>query len=203
MKVVLSESRKNCILTRSGSSSYSNSSLHRWTSTGLSKRNGAKLRASFSPAAASYSRPCQAAAQQNGPFFLHKPVLQLLYLRSEDSTVTSTYKQTRLLSRLFNVLHCTTSWESASTQCNAAIRHMPIWFIAEGEARKLNQCLPFMENRFAHIFSPCLSCYAMLEPEAQIPLLYHRRSSYSLLLKQEFTWPIVWCCDKSVWIGRI
>ena len=171
------------------------------------------MRASFSPAAASYSRPCQAAAQQNGPFFLHKPVLQLLYLRSEDSTATSTYKQTRLLSRLFNVLHCTTSWESASTQCNAAIRHMPIWFIAEGEVRKLNQCLPFMEKRFRPIFSPCLSCYAMLEPEAQIPLLYHRRSSYvnlvllsisSVLLKHELTWPIVWCwCDKCVWIGRI
>ena len=30
--------------------------------TGSSKRNGAKLRESFSPAAASHSRPCQAGA---------------------------------------------------------------------------------------------------------------------------------------------
>ena len=42
--------------------------------TGLSKRNGAKLRESFCPAAASHSRPCQAGTQQNSLFFLHKPV---------------------------------------------------------------------------------------------------------------------------------
>ena len=42
--------------------------------TGLSKRNGAKLRERLCPAAASHSRPRQAGAQHNSPFFLHKPV---------------------------------------------------------------------------------------------------------------------------------
>ena len=42
--------------------------------TGLSKRNGAKLRESFCPPAASHSRPRQAGAYQNSPFFLHKSV---------------------------------------------------------------------------------------------------------------------------------
>ena len=42
--------------------------------TGLSKRNGAKLRESFCPAAASHSRPRQAGPQQNSPFFLHNSV---------------------------------------------------------------------------------------------------------------------------------
>ena len=50
--------------------------------TGLSKRNGAKLRESFCPAAASHSRPCQAGALQKSPFFLHKPVHYWLTFQS-------------------------------------------------------------------------------------------------------------------------
>ena len=42
--------------------------------TGLSKINGAKLRESFCPAAASHSRPRQAGAEQNSSFFLHNSV---------------------------------------------------------------------------------------------------------------------------------
>ena len=42
--------------------------------TGLSKRKGTKLRESFCPAAASHSRPRQAGAYQNSPFFPHKSV---------------------------------------------------------------------------------------------------------------------------------
>jgi len=48
--------------------------MTRCFSTGLSKRNGAKLRESFCLAAASHSRTRQAGAYQNSPFFLHNSV---------------------------------------------------------------------------------------------------------------------------------
>ena len=52
--------------------------------TGLSKRNGANLRESFCPAAASHSRPRQAGAYQNSPFFLHKSVFLCMYALSDN-----------------------------------------------------------------------------------------------------------------------
>ena len=49
-------------LSEMGLSSPYQNTLDSIAFTGLSKRNGAKLRESFCPAAASHSRPCQASA---------------------------------------------------------------------------------------------------------------------------------------------
>ena len=80
-------------------------------STGLSKRNGAKLRDSFCPPAASHSRPRRAGAWQNNPFLLAaKPrrsingvwpsssynIFEIVAIRGQKSMVTHIIEVTEL-----------------------------------------------------------------------------------------------------------
>ena len=108
-----------------------------------------------------------------------------LLASTETSTAGALSNQLKLLGDHFTI-YC----KSGSTQCNAAFRHMSIWVIADREASKLSQCLPFMEKRFAPIFSLGLSCYTMLESEPQIPLYYEQGSKNASYYRKPWFWKV-------------